>query len=263
MKSHWRSPHWLGASTNAPSTPALTVVDNADNTGATATVSEGSTTATHYLYALRVTGVFPTEAWTLIGTRTGNGTIPATVEAGYYWWRVDASEPPLTGTRAGQAVSNLIYLRVTTGDDPVQQQLMDASEARVNLLALDGVIAVYQRELVPDGNILFPCVLLTYDEQLETRLGGTTGKDDRGRPISLGILDVDVKDETFKKRTQSWRQSIDRAFQGWVPSDVSEVMTCDVEYGAVIRTETDGQKIYKISDMLLRFRCREARGLGA
>jgi hypothetical protein len=70
-----------------PSQPTLSLTDSGDGVHATATVSGSDTGTTNNIY----TAKYGTTAWTLSGTRTGNGTVTLTLDNGSYWAYCDSS----------------------------------------------------------------------------------------------------------------------------------------------------------------------------
>src|ERR1700733_10876180 len=92
-------------------TPALTVDDNGDGSGATATIAGSASTNT--LYFAPYSGLQTTLVWYSIGSRTGDGTIDAVPMSTYgitgqYWWYVLSAESgsPLASNITFQAVTD-------------------------------------------------------------------------------------------------------------------------------------------------------------
>src|SRR5215831_5694130 len=82
---------------------SLTITDNLDGTGGVATITGSNPASTNTLYSAPFPGIgdktMVEQVWTLVGTRTGDGTIPipsATVPLGYYLWRNDNFLSPVT-----------------------------------------------------------------------------------------------------------------------------------------------------------------------
>ena len=72
----------LTKSKTPPSIPTLTIVDNEDGTGATATVSGADTDTTNIIYTMKL-GL---STWTAQTPISGNGSINMSITtAGYYW----------------------------------------------------------------------------------------------------------------------------------------------------------------------------------
>ena len=143
---------------SAPSVPSLTVADQADGTGATATVSGGDATATHTVkYA-----AYGSTSWTEGGSRTGNGTVDLAITTlGYYWAVCEAEENGAT------AVSAPVAFAVTAGTESLLEQVMDAVAAELNGLGLtdsaDASIAAAV-EIPPDfDSVTTACVKIFPD----------------------------------------------------------------------------------------------------
>ncbi len=70
-----------------PSQPTIHITDSGDGSHAVATISGSDTGTTNNIY----TAKYGTTAWTLSGTRTGNGTVTLTLDNGSYWAYCDSS----------------------------------------------------------------------------------------------------------------------------------------------------------------------------
>lgn len=250
----------LGGSTPPPS-PTLAVADNADGTGAVATVSAGDSSAVNALFYRSFDGGLNAGGWTAGGTRTGNGTIPAAIPDGYYWWYVTATENGST------SISNLVYQPVTDGKDALHDRIFDAVQARALALAMPGIVDVYVKETDSIPALEFPCLLLTTFGKSETEVGGTNRQDDRGYPVSFYFLDREPgsagERQDIDKRRHLNRQKFLRAMREQLLPGVNEVMTCRVEPDAVTVSGNQGKLAVRGSGGLLRFITREPRGFGA
>lgn len=91
-----------GGAGSPPATPTLAV--NSAGTLATITGSDGGSTNT--LAVLSASFGVGSPTWVDEGIRTGDGTVPLTLENGWWWAKVTSV------TAGGSAVSNLVYFRV-------------------------------------------------------------------------------------------------------------------------------------------------------
>jgi hypothetical protein len=111
-------------------TPTLTLADNGDDTGAVATVAGATSGTTNAVYASPWAGGLVPADFASYGSRVGDGTVSLTLAAGYWWLYV-------LSTLAGESAISLVRgLRVTTGDDAVHQQCLDAIAAKLQTLTL-------------------------------------------------------------------------------------------------------------------------------
>jgi hypothetical protein len=254
------------AAVTPPLAPTLAVADEANGGGIVATVTGGSAGATHTLYRQPVDGELGTANWVSTGSRAGNGTISVTVPAGYYWFVVEAS---LNGQIAG---SNLVYLAVTDGADDIQARVVAAVTARIQLLDLDGIAAVYGDEVDPwSQDLELPAVVVTDLDETIVQEGGTTGHDDYLHPVYVvfrvsdghsKVMVVDGAEVNSANQIRKWAGTVMRSFQSQRLPGVSEVQWCEVEPAEVI-AERDGQPESVFSALRIRARTRESRGFGA
>ena len=125
-----------------PSTPTITIVDNADETGAVVTVagSDGGTTNTIYYEKFGTTG------WTSGGSRSGDGAVAVSITVmGLYWFYCASTDSG--GTAASIPVSALL----TDGSDSVMEQILTAVAATI-----DGASLVNSASSVVSAEIEIP-----------------------------------------------------------------------------------------------------------
>lgn len=244
--------------------PVLSVEDNGDNTGATATLTGGHASATNTLKVQRWIGEIGTGEWSTSASRTGPGTLSLSLSAGLYWARCDSAY-------GGEAVvSNLVYFAVTTGAGSVHYQCLVAAQARIRGLELPGIAddsvltrkLPLDRQIGPDFKPKLPCVLLTPMgvEQMNPR-AGTNVRDDVGYPVLCSILSADnQKLELTDDRELKWRERIARAFRNQRLPGVSEVYTTVVEPTSIIVPDGWLKNVWA-QGLILRFISREVRGV--
>jgi hypothetical protein len=238
--------------------PTLTVTDRADGTGADAAVSGFLFADTVSLYAQDINGGTLTQ----VGTRSGDGAIAASLATGHYLW---VAKGGFSGTLSGVVVQP-----VTDGAEDVQARVIDAVAARIRLLALPGMAAVYTRKVPWDDDLMFPATVVTDFAQVETVLGGTTGHDEYGHPAYVMFRTNDAHDEKAVVAgaevdagnvIRNWRGKVTRAFQGQRLPGVAESMWCEVE-PAQITVMDPAETELLFSALLIRARTRERRGFG-
>ena len=122
----------------------LTIADQADGTGATATVA-GSLGAAVTVYTDSFDGELGTGAWTSSATRTGDGTADLVLATGHHF----------AYAVAGALVSPVVYFTVTDGVAAVCQRIDEAVQARLRLIGLAGIANadIVVREVPTDRNI--------------------------------------------------------------------------------------------------------------
>jgi hypothetical protein len=230
----------------------LAVADKADGTGATATVT-GSAGGANQVYVQNVDGQLGAFAWTLGGTRTGDGTVNLALAKGYYWAYC------LTG---GTVISNLAYFQVTDGADAVLSRVYAAAKALLQLLNLPFTQRVYPSQFADSVAVQVPCTVLTTDGARQTDEAALNGRDDVGQPVRALVKDVCLKfDDQKKAEYEKWRQSIFRAFHNQRLPGVAESKMNKVELGVLSPAESPApQTVFEVT---IRCVTREVRGLGA
>lgn len=187
----------------------LAIADNADGTGATATVA-GTGGAAVAVRASKVVGTdWPAADWVGPYTRTGDGTVA--VPVGFGTWFGFAT--------AGAEQTTPVPFSVTdpTNAAPAIATLCrDAVAARLALLALPGCRRVWSDEAwLEAANKDYPCVALTTEGLSEFEQPGLDGLDLIGHPVRVSICDKTELRDTLKlrQRYEPWRQRISDAFR--------------------------------------------------
>lgn len=231
----------------------LSVTDNADGTGAVATIT-GSSGGANVVYVQNVDGELGSLTWTAAGNRTGDGTVSLAPAKGYYWAYC------LTG---GTALSGLVYFQVTDGLDSVLSRCAAAVKARLQLLALPPTALVLDTINDRDpGEESYPCTVLTTEGASQTNESALNGRDDLGQPVRCLVKDVCTAFDSAQLQTyRLWRQGIFRAFHNQRLPGVIESVRNRVELGAVTPTVSDRPQM--VFELLIRCVTREVRGLGA
>lgn len=246
------------ATGNPPDVPVLSIADNADET-ATATVSGSSSGATNIVQTQHVASELGGGTWTTQGGRIGDGDVIISVTPGYYWARVVST---LNGMSAS---SNPVYFRVTDGSGAVLKQCLDAVQARIQGLMLDGLDAanIVVGKAPSDLNLTLPAIQITpTGREAIDAAEGTNRRDDVGYPVLVTIFAADNQDQTANlNQYLTWRQQIARAFRNQRLPGVSEIVTATVEPDPVVDSAAWFERNLFVSSLLIRFLSREPRGM--
>lgn len=100
----------ISGGSSPPNTPTLALSDNADGTGAVASIAGSSAGSTNAVYTSPVPTGSGALVWSLGGTRTGDGAVPLSLNDGYY---LAYCESTLAGLAAPP--SDTYALRTTGG----------------------------------------------------------------------------------------------------------------------------------------------------
>jgi hypothetical protein len=242
--------------------PQLIVTDHGDNTGATATISGAATDSTNTVYVQSFGGDLGAGTWTSAGSIEGNGAVELDLAPGHYFASVVSS---LYGS---QAVSNVTYFVVTDGVESIHTRCLAAAQARIQLLALDGLpgesVVI---EKLPAGRNLaagvgLPAVVLSPHRAAMPATAGTNSLDDVHYDVLVAIFDRDNQEPTLQANLDRhflWRQQIARAFRNQRLAGVPEVINAEVEPAEGLLDEAWKRELMT-SAVLLRFTSRETRG---
>lgn len=258
-----------GISTPAgPATPTLTIADNGNNTGATATIASGSSGAANVVYAMSADANLGTGTWANSGSRTGNGTASlSSLAAGRYWGYLEST------LNSQEVATAPIYFVVTTGDEAIYKQILDTVRTRIIATALSGIAdasilvrkvnthrGIGTQEASPA--IVYPAIVLSpFGAEVTPATAGTNERDDIGYAVMVGIVDADEQTlEENMNRNLLWRQQIRQAFHNQRLAGVDEVLRCTAEPRDVTRF-SDWVAGKYVSLLVLRFTARETRGI--
>ncbi len=237
-------------------TPTLAVADQADGTGATATITTSDTAATNAVWVYQVDGELGAGTWTSEASRTGDGTVDLTLGVGLWWAKCVSTKSSQT------AASNLVYFRVTSGSTAMQVQCINAVQARIRLLALTSIpdAQVITREVpTPDRNVTLPSVQVCpgVQEKIDPS-AGTTHRDDVGYPVTVYLMAAQNQDATIAARNLLWRERIIGAFRSQPLGTVDGVHICNIEPGPIA---TGFYANLWLSSLTIRCIARQTRGL--
>lgn len=238
-------------------TPTLEIEDAADGGGVMATIDGGDPAATNVVRYARVTGELGEIDWTTLDSKTGDGEIEGTVaRKGFHFFHC------VSTLGSESVISNLVFQKVTDGDDAMHEQIIQAVEDRA-AIALAGTEFSVQRMKIPfPQNITVPACVVSAFEMTETDEGGTSGHDYVGRAVGLSLVTNDAHDEDTESPVHLARQLLFRAFHSQRLPGVDEVMRCVIEPSPVMLLEEVKGVEYQESPYILRCVVREPRGLG-
>ncbi len=257
-----------GVSPAAPDVPTLAIADNATTpTGCVATVTGGSTSATHTISYQEVGPNFQLTppVWVAAGSRTGNGTVALTLPAGIYWFRCDAT------LNSQVEVSNLVYTALTDGLAAVHERCILAVEAGLVTLVAAGkipgitnVARVYdQMELYllgVDMPSIAVCTQLPGQPMSQPELAGTNARDDISYPVMVVILDRSSGNYVANRPGYLLAQQVVfRYFREQRLGTVNEVYVVKCKEGPTLTFQRGD---YQIKGSVLKLACisREVRG---
>lgn len=233
--------------------PTFTIADNGDGTGAVATIG-GTSGAANSVLVASWSGTSST-GWLSGGSRTGDGTVALSLDAGYYWAILLVDSLP----------RGLVYFHTTSSSYSVHYQCALATQTAIRNLALTGVdsddVVVQKLPWDQKNTGTYPkIVIATAGTESMARGAGTNIRDDVGYPVIVSIFDRDEETLTSNhSRNLLWRQSIARAMRNQSVSGVTEVFDCILEPGAIVDPGWFNQNTYH-STFVLRFLSREVRG---
>jgi hypothetical protein len=242
----------------------LSVIDNQDGTGATATITGSAPSAANQVWIQTVSGDLGAADWILGGSRTGDGAVGLELEIGYYWAHCASQLGPASTT------SNLVYFRVSRGSDPVLYRCLLATRARIQGLALPGITGTHvviqkvasDRDLGAGQAQEFPAILISPvgGEQIPA-VDSTNLRDEVVYPVLVTILAADNQNQiaNFPLYLQL-REAIARAFRNQALPGVDEVYQCEVISRDIVSAEAFFRHNLFLSALVLQFRAREPRG---
>lgn len=247
-----------------PSAPGLTVVDHADNTGATATVVGAAPGTTNIVFVQGFGGDLGAGAWDAAGTLIGGGALDLSLPSGHYFAYVASSLGGVT------AISSVVYFVVSDGLESLHARCLTAVQARIRSLTLSGLpsdnVVVRKlpvdRNLAASGAIGLPAIVLSPRRAEMPPTTGTNSRDDVHYDVLVAIFDRDNQEPTLQlnlDRHLLWREQIARAFRNQRLTGVAEVINAQVEPAEGLLDDAWKHELMA-SALLLRFTSRETRG---
>lgn len=229
--------------------PALSVVDNADGSGAVATISGSTPGTTNTVYVAD----WPGQAWAQGGQLTGDGTVALSSAVGPHWAAV------LSQSAAAAAVSLMVQFRVTDGTQAVFYRCLAAVRDTIAGLGLAGIgpadIMLWK---VPWVSRLaqFPGIAVT--PAPERVLPVEAQRDDVEYGVNVAMARKSNQDLTDSGAVLLWREQISRALRYRPLAGVPEVYIVRVEPGPVF-WEPAFLAQHDVGSLLIRCVAREPR----
>ncbi len=238
----------------------LSISDNANGTGGTATVAGSDAGSANSVYAAAVGAG---AAWGLVGTRTGDGALTVNPGPGLRLFYASgtaggspAISPPAAQTLTQSAQS--VHYRCLTAVQGIVQGLglpgIDANDIQVTWLDANRCQGLYD----------LPCVSIS-PLGSEGQPGVLCGRDDIEYPVLVSIEDAGMNDMQLGLAGRTlWRQGIFRSFRNQPLPGVSEIVTTVTDPRPVLDPSWFMREDLRfVSALLFKFRSREPRGVGA
>jgi hypothetical protein len=243
--------------------PTLELVDNGDGTGATATIGDVAAESATTVFVRSFSGELGgTSDWIVRGARAGSGTLALDLPPGHYLAYAATSADSMRLT------STVVYFAVTDGLEAIHARCLDAVQARIRLLLLDGLtderIIVEKVPVVRamGDDIELPVIVLTPQRAVTPAEAGTNGADDVHYDVLVTIVDRDNQEPTLVEKLDQhllWRQQIAKAFRNQRLPGVPEVINAAVDPAEGLQ-EHAWRRELMVSALRLRFTSRESRG---
>ena len=231
----------------------LTITDQADGTGATATVA-GSGGGLVTIHTQSFAGVLGAGTWASTATKMGDGTADLALTTGHYFAYCDS---------AG-VVAPVVYFAVTDGVASVCQRIEEAVQARLRLIGLAGIANadIVIRDVPTDRNLTtHPCIVVSPVRPTMDGTASVLHKNDVVYAERVSIFAVDNQSAEDNGDTyRLWIEQIARAFRSQRLSGVSEVFHCEVVPGMTI-PPLDWLANRYVGEVVLKFTARETSGL--
>lgn len=258
MARFWQSRFFGNASGSAPAAPdvpTVTVADNGDGTGGVVTIAGSTAGSSNTFYAAPWSGGFVPAAFTLQGSRVGDGSLPVALASGLYWGLVRSNV-------GGRIVDSLPGgFRLTSGDDSVYYRCLSAVAARLGALGLSGIAgaSIIVRKTPWNRNLAVPGIFVTPSSEAHIE-PATNLRDDVSYGVQLTLVRASNQELSANLATElSWREQVSRAFRENTLAGVDEVYTVRIEPGPVIDVASFAAQ-YDVQTLVLRCVARETRG---
>jgi hypothetical protein len=225
---------------------SVTFTDNADGTGATATIS-GTAGAAVEVFAQVVNA----GGWSPVGSRTGDGPVPVTTPVGLRWGYART---------AAEQTAPVPFAVTGGGGLALATRCRDAVQATVLTFALEGCRGVIEKPYPDPANADFPVVWVTADGVRETIEPGLNATNDIAYPVRVLIVDRhELRDKArLRERYEPWRARIVEAFLDKRLAGVPESVQCLIEPLPVLDPNLP-QYQFVVSGLVVRCRTRKPR----
>ena len=236
--------------------PTLAVADNADGTGATATIAAGEAAATNVVK----TRLLGTATWVTSGTRTGNGTVALALGLGVYAAYVQSSSGGVT------VYSTPVLFTTTTNVGSVMIRLLGAVRTVIRSLSLAGIDSanVDYRKLPWERGLAKPGVWICPGK--EGARPANNESEDLDYPIDVVVVRASNQSLTDEMAAFTlWRQRVRLALTpapGYRPilDSVAEAYSVRVEPGPVYDPGSFAAQ-HDVGALRVWVTCRESGGV--
>lgn len=205
----------------------LSVINNGDGT-ATVAISDGDDLATYTVLSVRVGEAWGSGiSWNEEGTRIGNGDVTIATGSGAYWFYASGDN---------DEVSVPVYQFVSDGTVNVWHQILDAVQARIRGLMLDGVnnANVETLEILDEAAVkqvrAADRILISIAGGETLTTGGPLQRDNWQYPVLIAHVKAINTKETTDQEKRRWFLIRERIRQSliWQPLNVSPAhVWCD------------------------------------
>ncbi len=231
----------------------LGVSDATDGTGGTAAVTGSNVASTNTLYKAPWTGTTGALTWTLVGSRTGDGTLAIASAAGFFLFRLDNL---LTGVTT---VLNVYQPLTDATTQAMLYRAMVSAKNRVDGLALGVTTSVRwlpRKQMSSEGTIIAITPVNS-----ETFPGIMNATDDIGLPFAVVVMDPSNQDPTLNlNRNLLWRERILSALRYQRLAGVAEGYICNPEPAMIVNPGMFDAENLTFSPLFFRLITRTVRG---
>lgn len=229
----------------------ITAVDDADGTGATATIA-GSAGGTVAIWGARWDGGLTAAEFSQVATRVGNGAVAVTLDVGYWW---------LYGLESTD-LSPMIGVCATSGDEAPYYRVLVAVHEKLQALTFSGITSA---QILLQKFPLNPKLALTgiyVTPTRETVRGIVNSRDDYGYGVQVSYFWASNRDNTSQMgRTLKWRDQIEKAFNAQPLPDIADFSyQLQIEPGPVFDSRSFAEQ-FDAGSVVLRIMSREVRGV--
>jgi hypothetical protein len=243
----------------------LTITDNQDGTGATATVTGSDAGSANVVYASAVSDGPNVIPWAAAGSRTGDGTVLLPLSPAYYYGYA-------AGLVSGApALSIPVRFPVSLSADSLYNRILLAIQAKIQGLSFVGpapsltTLAPGQVVVQPKINpkvLSYPCLVVSPPDGWPERVKPlVNSRDDIGYPVVCTIIDRQSPDYTPPYPTYYlWRE---RLFRGVRYQRLAGVAECETVEPAPRPMVAWSGKAFEQFTTAVGFIvwCRETRGI--
>ncbi len=252
----------------------LTLTDNQDSSGATATIA-GSSGGANVVYVIAADMLF-TALWIASGSLVGDGDVTLSLVPGYYWAYVASN---------GSTLSSIVYFPVSRANDSTYNRIKQAIKAKIQSLDFPALTTppgalpasqVYEMAYPNLNAINVPAVVITewslkgpikevvhhYGSSRGGIAAGTNLRDDIAYPVVVSI--IDRCDPTFTAPLPTyrlWRERIFRALRYQRLAGLPEVYTVVPLPGSMADWPKADAYHYFVSELEFEAVSRESRGI--